>query len=498
MNRFFISTMVLLVFYILETIYTELAMAENNIAISVQQQAIKIVKEHSLQYKTEAIDLHSSLQEIVGKLDTYSTYLSVDEYEGFKISQKSTYAGVGMEIERNHTGDIVCFPYMGSPAARAGIKCGDILKSVNGVSIMGMPALKVVPMIRGKTGTSVNLGVQKESGVKAKIRIIRRKIKSDTIRWSRRLGVPIIKIQNFIPGTSRELKFVLSKFSNEPEIIIDLRGNGGGDFHAAMDTASLFLGNGEKIVEVQKNKINKIYFSTTPDQYSTKKIHLLQDKQTASAAEVFISALTDNGRADSIGEKTFGKGTLQEIFELIDGSSLFLTTGHLVTPSGLKFHEKGLSATQKFNLSESSLEKYIRKIRPNNIISKIKKKRLNKNDKVSELESNKKNIKLKDKKNEIKEYAEGKLKQNIDKKEYFVCLDKNFISIENAEAWYHSELQQRQPLPTRYILQRNTPEGVRHIICIYAFEDKRVVGERIKSIMNETGQQLLVMKVPSE
>jgi len=161
--------------------------------------------------------------------------------------------------------------------------------------------------------------------------------------------LPVIKILRFTNSTVRELKETVIKIGLNRTKIIDLRGNTGGDFFAAIDVASLFLKPGQKVIGVKTHSESKSYFSKNRPIDLNSKLFLWQDQYSASAAEVFLAALKQNGRAVTLGPKSFGKGLAQKIVELTDGSAIFITYGSLIAPNGFSFHDKGLEPTYRIS-----------------------------------------------------------------------------------------------------------------------------------------------------
>ena len=155
-------------------------------------------------------------------------------------------------------------------------------------------------------------------------------------------GSAIVALSYFARDTRSRMTEALSHWPPRTPIIIDLRGNGGGDLHAAIDSAMLFLDEGKRIVSIETRTGTKRYESRAAVVDPAAAVYLWQDEGTASAAEVFIAALTDNDRAVSIGRQTAGKAVAEEIVELSDGSALILATGILQTPNGLRYQGKGL------------------------------------------------------------------------------------------------------------------------------------------------------------
>jgi carboxyl-terminal processing protease len=174
------------------------------------------------------------------------------------------------------------------------------------------------------------------------VSIIRTKFSAQPVSEYTHRSRRIIRLTSFTPNTRQELDYLVSKQRQHDYIIIDLRGCGGGDFYAAVDSAMLFLAKGDEIVSVSGRSGSQAYLATISHEPPAQRIFLWQDEFTASAAEVFIAALTENDRGISVGMTTAGKGTRQDIIKLQDGAALILTTGYLLTPRGIRFDGSGL------------------------------------------------------------------------------------------------------------------------------------------------------------
>jgi carboxyl-terminal processing protease len=282
-----------------------------------------------------------ALKAYLAHKDPYSDYLTPEEYARFKASARG-YAGVGMEIERRPNGEVLCFPYPDGPAARAGIRAGDRLLAIDGVSARGkaLPTLAAVAI--GEVNTPLWVEVASDNDRSRRVQIRRARIAAPRATLRNHGDVQVIEVPSFTPATKAEIAYILSGWKAASPVVIDLRGNFGGDFHAAIDSAMLFVPEGDLIGSVRTKSGVKQYASTLSGVRASGRVIVWQDAVTASAAEVFIAALTQNARAVSIGRKTFGKGTRQDVIELSDGSALILTTGYLLTPKGTRFDGVGL------------------------------------------------------------------------------------------------------------------------------------------------------------
>ena len=294
---------------------------------------------------TRAQIVEKTLRAYLAQKDPCCDYLTREEYRRFKESLDESYVGIGMEIRQDRDGRIICLPQPESPAARAGITAGDQLKKIDGVPVDGKSLFAVAAIARGKPGTEVKFIIATKSGTEKPVRVTRSNVTLQSVS-KRSVGrSPIIGVSHFTRDTSGKMRQALKSWERGIPIIIDLRGNGGGDLHAAIDSAMLFLKEGKRIVSVETRNGTMDYESKAVAVNLTTPVYLWQDEGTASAAEVFIAALTDNDRAVSIGKWTAGKGTKEEIIELSDGSALILATGILQTPRGSRYQGKGLKPT---------------------------------------------------------------------------------------------------------------------------------------------------------
>ena len=276
------------------------------------------------------------------RMDPHSEYLTLQEFARFREVKANNYVGVGLEIEKAADGNILCFPLPSGPAERAGIRNGEILDKIEGISTRGKSLYTIAAMTQGRPGTRVKLAIRLGNGGVRDFIVTRSKIICDCVSVQREGGFQLIRIAAFTQESKYELEKSLKKTSKTRPLVIDVRGNRGGDLLAAMDSAGLFLKKGMIISTVRMRTKNIRQRADSDGAYSDSPIYLWQDGKTASSAEVFIAALTGNGRAVSIGIRTYGKGTRQDVIELSDGSALVLTTGYLETPGGAGFNKKGL------------------------------------------------------------------------------------------------------------------------------------------------------------
>jgi carboxyl-terminal processing protease len=274
--------------------------------------------------------------------DRYADFLTRDEYLQFRRAQHERFAGIGMELERDASGRILCYPDATGPAAQAGLAAGDQLVAIDGQPVAGLALPTVVALAAGKAGSAVTIDVATPRGP-GQLIVIRRHANGPSVLEARYGPHLAVRIASFTPNTRQELEFALAKSRAIDPLILDLRGNPGGDFNSAIDCAMLFLKKGDTVASVRGKRGTRRYLSLIDPRPHSSSVYVWQDEGSASAAEAFIAALTENRCAVSIGRTTFGKGTRQEVFRLKSGAALIATTGYLLTPDGREIDQHGLA-----------------------------------------------------------------------------------------------------------------------------------------------------------
>ncbi|MFZ2522587.1 MAG: S41 family peptidase [Minisyncoccia bacterium] len=297
--------------------------------------------------------------------DPYTVYFPPVETKAFDEQISGQIEGVGMEIDIRDGVLTVVSPIKNSPAYKAGVKTGDKILKIDDRITEKMPVEEAVKLIRGKKGTSVKLLLYR-AGEKEPLEksIVRDFINLPTVDTEIKGKVFIVRLYSFSqisPGLFRD---ALREFyeSGLDKIIIDLRGNPGGYLEAAWDMASWFLPAGEVVVrEVFKNEEdNQTFRSRGYNVFSdTLKMAILIDAGSASASEILAGALKDHGRAILVGKKSFGKGSVQELFEITDNpkTSLKVTIAKWLTPNGISISDHGLKPDFEVELDEEAYKK---------------------------------------------------------------------------------------------------------------------------------------------
>ncbi|MFI9831896.1 S41 family peptidase [Streptomyces sp. NPDC051913] len=279
--------------------------------------------------------------------DRWGAVYSQGEYEEFEEALDGRYTGVGLWARRERDGRIeVTKVRAGSPAAGAGIRAGDLLRSVDGADVDGRPVTEVVSLLRGDAkdaaaGTAVTLGL--ERGTRAWTQTVRRaRLSTDSVTV-RKLpgGITLIKIDSFTKGSGDVVRDAVRQAPVGAGIVLDLRGNSGGLVTEAVTAASAFLDGGLVATYDVEGEQQVLHAESGGD--TTRPLVALVDGGTMSAAELLTGALQDRGRAVVVGSRTFGKGSVQMPSRLPDGAVAELTVGHYRTPSGRGVDGKGIT-----------------------------------------------------------------------------------------------------------------------------------------------------------
>ncbi len=324
----------------------------SNEEMTTLYEAITEISSESLYVDPQHTIPKNILKNYIYKIDPYGDYFTKNEYKAFQDTLTSEYAGVGMVLYQEKRDEkILCIPRK-KVLKEVGISRYDQLVSIDGRSVNGKNFYLVSSWIRGRKNSSVTLELKKPSGQLQTITLKRTEQHFQSIQKIIENNTAMIQIIRFMQETPEELRSILHQWPQNIPIVIDLRGNGGGDLFAAIQSADLLLPKDTLISSVETTKSCIDYRSSNPDYIQGRAILLLQDKFTASAAEVFIAALTQNHRAESIGEKSFGKGVAQKFILLSNGDALLLTYGKITTPNGKSYHKKGLFPTSSLSLDE--------------------------------------------------------------------------------------------------------------------------------------------------
>jgi carboxyl-terminal processing protease len=311
-----------------------------------------------------------SLHGMVDSLDPHSEYLESKDNEELEEDLDGEYGGIGVEVEMHKGAFSVISPLPGSPGDRAGIRLGDEILSIDGKPVdHAVPMDNIVDKLRGKPHTHVRVGLLRPSdGTKLDLDLVREVIKIESVRGARVIdgATGYVQIVDFSDHTGEQFDDALNDLLKKgiDSLVIDLRNNPGGLLDAAVEVAEPFFKKGDLIVYTQGRKPSdkETYLSETEGEPLRIPVAILINGDTASAAEIVTGALKDSGRAVVVGERSYGKGSVQTIFKLKNGEGLRLTTAHYFTPSGAMINAHGVSPQVEVVLTSDDDRKIERQI----------------------------------------------------------------------------------------------------------------------------------------
>jgi len=302
--------------------------------------------------------VYGAISGMLGSMgDPYSIFMEPSLSKAFMEDLSGEIQGIGAEISIRDSKLIVVSPLAGSPAEKAGLKPGDQIGLIDDKIAADLTLQEAITHIRGNAGTKVKLTIMRDGWSEPKVfEIQREKIAIKSVSWQvRDDNIGYIKVNQFGDDTNSLMSQAVSELSgkNVKAVILDLRHNPGGYLDSAVDMVGLFSNKGTIVVK-EKDKDGKIQIEATkldPIMPNTKLIVLI-DEGSASASEIVAGALQDNGRATLVGQKSFGKGSVQEMQDLGKGASLKLTIAKWLTPKDREIDHKGIEPDVKISLTE--------------------------------------------------------------------------------------------------------------------------------------------------
>jgi carboxyl-terminal processing protease len=317
------------------------------------KDVMKLVNENYVDEKSAGYDqlARNALHGMIESLDPHSEFLEAKDNQEFEEDLTGEFGGIGITVETRDNRVIVIAPLAGTPGERAGIQRGDEIVSIDGKTIDTSGAVdSVVDRLRGKPKTPVSLRLFRPSTQQTlNLTLIREVIKVESVRDVRMLdgGVGYIQLTEFSEHTGEQFDHALDQLLQQgaSSLVLDLRNNPGGLLDSAVEVAEPFFKKGELIVYTQgRRKEDRDEYRAESDGAPLElPMAVLINAGSASAAEVLTGALKDTGRAVVVGERSFGKGSVQTVFKLSNGEGMRLTTARYYTPSGVSIHEKGIA-----------------------------------------------------------------------------------------------------------------------------------------------------------
>lgn len=277
--------------------------------------------------------------------DEYTVYFNTEESDAFNNDLSGAIGGgIGVEVNIRNDQPTVVRVLADNPAAEAGVLAGDVIATVNDENVLDLSVDELVAKIRGEIGTTVKLGVIRDSAPR-EFTITRAEVSNPSVYSSIENGIGILTITRFDERTGSLARQAAQslKDQNVSAVIVDLRGNGGGYLTAAQDVAGIWLDREVVVTEKTNGRVvDQLYSSSNPILNGVRTI-VLVDGFTASASEIVAGALEEYGAAELLGEQTFGKGSVQQLIELPDGAQLKVTVARWFTPKGKNISETGIA-----------------------------------------------------------------------------------------------------------------------------------------------------------
>lgn len=363
----------------------------------------EVIERTKMSYVEEVSDkqlIEAAINGMLTSLDPHSSYLNVDDYKYMTEQTKGKFGGLGIQITSDSGLIKVISPIDDTPAAKAGIKAGDYITEVDGETVIGQTLNDVVNKLRGKVGSKVKVTIKRANKKPFTVTLRRAEIKVDSVKSEiKDEDILYIRIPSFNEDLSKNVekavKNAQKKLKNKlAGIVIDVRNNPGGLLDQAIGVSDLFLEQGEIVSTRSRNVEDTVKFSATAgDIAKGLPIVVIINEGSASASEILASALQDHHRAVVIGEKSFGKGSVQTVVQLPNGAGMRLTTARYYTPSGRSIQAKGIEPDivvkqskveeiedNGWNISEADLKGALKN-------EQADKKKANKKSKISEADA---------------------------------------------------------------------------------------------------------------
>ena len=385
-------------------------------ALAKYTKVIQTVEKYYVDDENITDIVNKSLQGLMQNLDAHSSYMLKKDFDDMKVQTKGEFGGLGITVGMRDGALTVIAPIEGTPADKVGLKAGDIILKINDKSTLNMTIDEAVKLMRGKPKTKINLTIVRKGESKPlKFTIIRDIIKIQSVYTKKIEGTDILylRVTSFDKKVVKEVHKALKENKNIKGIILDLRNNPGGLLDQAVGLVDTFVDKG--VIVSQKGRIKSedvAYKATKEGTYKDIPMAVIVNGGSASASEITSGALQDDKRAIIVGEKTFGKGSVQVILPMGNGEGLRLTVARYYLPSGRTIQAKGVtpdiivhpgeikeSKDDEFTLKEAELKKHLEvelaKTEDKNTTKEAKDKKLKNDKKIIKKEDIKKDAQLK-------------------------------------------------------------------------------------------------------
>jgi len=307
-----------------------------------------LVRKNFIEETDDHTLINAAIRGMLSELDPHSSYMVADEFRKLDNSSNGRYSGIGVEVIIRNKQIHVVLVMEGGAADKAGMVSGDIITSIDEKDLRGQNLQLAIDSLRGEAGSTVNITVKHENGEVSDLNLVREYVKVESV-FSRPVDrdYGYFQITHFTRKTADELLEQIEYMKTNHDgplkgIVLDIRDNPGGVLKPAVTMADGFLDDG-LIVYTLGRADNQLEYTANPGQWlEGTPVVVLVNGGTASASEVFAGALQDHGRALIVGEKTFGKGSVQSVLNLRNGSGMRLTTSRYYTPSGRSIQAEGI------------------------------------------------------------------------------------------------------------------------------------------------------------